>query len=165
LEAFYVHNIDKALKHCAEAPAFGPPEAATGNATGIQSQGALLGDVFGPDTEDAIAHEADAKDAAKCQQAVYKAVDGCQRSKLVGAGRCIKKGLKDGSVVGKPGLVAARGFTRHARLRSAELRWPRARRQPRRRFPLRGPCRRLPLNEDPDCCGRRRRDPSRRASG
>ncbi|TFH24306.1 MAG: hypothetical protein E4H03_03920 [Myxococcales bacterium] len=99
-------NIDKALKDCTEAPSFGPRDVATVNATAIQSQGAMLEDVFGSALDTAIARQAVAPDAAKCQQAVYKAVDGCQRSKLTGVGKCIKKGLQDGSVAGEAGVAA-----------------------------------------------------------
>jgi agarase len=99
-------NIKTIFKHCVEAPDFGPPDAATSNATGIQSQLALLLDVFGSDLDAAIARKTDSKDTVKCQQAVYKAVDSCQRAKLTSFRRCIKKGLADGSVASEAGLAA-----------------------------------------------------------
>ena len=99
-------NLRTTIKQCVEAPDFGPRDVATSNAVGIQSQLALIEDVFGSDLEAAIAREADSKDTARCQQAVYRTIDSCQQAKLTRFRLCIKKGLADGSVASEMELAA-----------------------------------------------------------
>jgi cysteine-rich repeat protein len=98
-------TIDKAADKCASDPNdpgfpdFGVTDPNTVNQVAIQTELALIHEIFGSDLDAAIffAH-GDTKAASKCQQLVADSVKKCQDAKLKEFNRCKKDGLKDASI-------------------------------------------------------------------
>jgi hypothetical protein len=75
-------------------PDFGPTDAVTVNDAAIQLGIDVVGDIFGPDLDGALATSAVDKDAASCQSRVVKSIARCQRTMLKAFNRCKKLGVK-----------------------------------------------------------------------
>jgi cysteine-rich repeat protein len=109
-------TIDKAADKCASDPNdpgfpdFGVTDPNTVNRVAIQTELALIHEIFGPDLDAAIfSEDGDTKAASKCQQLVSDSVKKCQDAKLKEFNRCKKEGLKDESIQSFLGLQDCMG--------------------------------------------------------
>jgi cysteine-rich repeat protein len=109
-------TIDKAADKCASDPNdpafpdFGVTDPNTVNRIAIQTELALIHEIFGFDLDEAIfSHDGETKAASKCQQLVADSVRKCQDAKLKEFNRCTKEGLKDESIQSSLDLQACMG--------------------------------------------------------
>ena len=95
-----------ANRRCADDPPdFGPLDADTVSNAAATAELATLSELFGPDLDAALVSEMDDKSAAKCQQAVVKAIHNCQSTQIKEFNRCKKTALKKGGAT-RPEVLA-----------------------------------------------------------
>jgi hypothetical protein len=85
----------EALRCADSTPDFGSTDAATANDAAMQLEVDVVGDIFGPDLDAALAMMSADKDAARCQSGVVNSVNRCQREMLKAFNHCKKNGLKN----------------------------------------------------------------------
>jgi hypothetical protein len=83
----------------AEPPSFGPSDAATVIDNGVASEIALIHDTLGPDLDATVVRAGNDSRASRCQRGIIRAVEKCQRMKFNVFNKCIRKGLKAGTIV------------------------------------------------------------------
>ncbi len=110
---------DLAAKKCVESPDFGfggdtiLADAAVSAATGAFS------DLFQVAFDGTILPDAADRSASLCQLAIAGSAQKCLAARLKEFGRCVKKGLKDGSITSAAGLAACMGMDPKGKIASA----------------------------------------------
>jgi agarase len=99
----WAKTAKNAARDCAStAPDFGATDVPNVNVTAVQSELALLRDVFGSP----FAAEPTHAQTARCQALVLEAVQDCRRAKLEDFNGCKRAGLGDGGIADRAGLEA-----------------------------------------------------------
>jgi hypothetical protein len=93
-------TVEIVTENCADVPNFGFISAATVNASAIQAEFDLLGDVFGANLDAAVINCDTNKDGCTCQQKVLKAVDKLAAKKVAEFLKCKKEVLDNGAASG-----------------------------------------------------------------